>query len=113
MTNGTRQAQKCSPLWGLLIVMYVFFVVSSTGLCIISSIGHVFGIKEFQQIGRRAIVGAIITILSGFAVIGLEIGHPVRMMIYNVLSPGLTSAIWWMGTLYGLICFLSFLSFSF
>ena len=24
------------------------------------------------------------------------------MVIYNVLSPGLTSAIWWMGTLYGL-----------
>ncbi len=87
--------------WGLLIAIYVFFVVSSTGLCIISSLGHVFGIKEFEAIGKRAIAGAIVTILSGFAVISLEIGHPVRMMIYNVLSPGLTSAIWWMGTLYG------------
>ncbi len=94
--NITRQHP-----WGLLIAMYVFFVVSSTGLCIISSIGHVFGVKEFQQIGKRAIAGAIITILSGFAVIALEIGHPIRMVIYNVLTPGLTSAIWWMGTLYG------------
>ena len=88
--------------WGLLIGMYVFFVVSSTGLCIISSFGHVFNIKEFKIIGKRAIAGAIIAILSGFAVIAFEIGHPVTMMIYNVLSPGLTSAIWWMGTLYGL-----------
>jgi molybdopterin-containing oxidoreductase family membrane subunit len=87
--------------WGLLIAIYVFFVVSSTGLCIISSLGHVFGIKEFEIIGKRAIAGAIVTILSGFAVISLEIGHPIRMVIYNVLSPGLTSAIWWMGTLYG------------
>ncbi len=87
--------------WGLLIAIYVFFVVSSTGLCIISSLGHVFGIKEFDIIGKRAIAGAIVTILSGFAVISLEIGHPIRMMIYNVLTPGLTSAIWWMGTLYG------------
>ena len=87
--------------WGLLIVMYIFFVVSSTGLCIISSFGHVFGIKEFEVIGKRAIVGAIVTILSGFAVISMEIGHPVRMVIYNILSPGFTSAIWWMGTLYG------------
>jgi len=94
--NVTRQHP-----WGLLIAMYVFFVVSSTGLCIISSIGHVFGVKEFQQIGKRAIAGAIITICSGFAVIALEIGHPIRMVIYNVLTPGLTSAIWWMGTLYG------------
>ena len=92
--------------WGLLIAVYVFFVVSSTGLCIISSFGHVFGIKEFEVIGKRAIVGAIVTILSGFLVISLEIGHPVRMVIYNILSPGLTSAIWWMGTLYGgyLVC---------
>jgi molybdopterin-containing oxidoreductase family membrane subunit len=94
--NVTRQHP-----WGLLIVMYVFFVVSSTGLCIISSIGHVFGIKEFQQIGKRAIAGAIITLVSGFAVIALEVGHPVRMVIYNVLTPNFASAIWWMGTLYG------------
>lgn len=95
--NVTRQHSL-----GFLIAMYVFFVVSSTGLCIISSIGHVFGIQEFKQIGKRAIIGAIITILSGFAVIGLEIGHPITMMIYNVLTPGFTSAIWWMGTLYGI-----------
>jgi len=100
--NVTRQHP-----WGILIAMYVFFVVSSTGLCIISSIGHVFGVKEFQQIGKRAIAGAIITILSGFAVIALEIGHPITMLIYNVLTPGLTSAIWWMGTLYGIyLCFI-------
>ena len=29
--------------WGVLIATYVFFVVSSTGLCLISSIGHVRG----------------------------------------------------------------------
>ena len=104
--NVTRQHP-----WGLLISMYVFFVVSSTGLCIISSIGHVFGILEFQQIGKRAIAGAIITISSGFAVIGLEIGHPVTMLIYNVLTPGLTSAIWWMGTLYGM--YLAFICLEF
>ena len=104
--NVTRQHP-----WGILIAMYVFFVVSSTGLCIISSIGHVFGIKEFQPIGKRAIAGAIITLVSGFAVIGLEIGHPVRMVIYNVLTPGFTSAIWWMGTLYG--AYLVFISFEF
>lgn len=93
--------------WGLIIGMYVFFVVSSTGLCIMSSLGHVFGIKEFEIIGKRAILGAIVTICSGFVVIALEIGHPIRMVIYNVLTPNFTSAIWWMGTLYGLyLCFI-------
>ncbi|MEA3373996.1 MAG: NrfD/PsrC family molybdoenzyme membrane anchor subunit [Campylobacterota bacterium] len=88
--------------WGLLIAVYIFFVVSSTGLCIVGSLGDVFGFKDYMQISKRAIFGSIVTILAGFAVIAFEIGHPVTMLIYNVLSPGLTSAIWWMGTLYGI-----------
>jgi molybdopterin-containing oxidoreductase family membrane subunit len=90
--------------WGLLIAVYVFFVVSSTGLCIVGSLGDVFKFEEwnYQLFSKRAIFGSIVTIIAGFAVIAFEIGHPVRMVIYNVISPGLTSAIWWMGTLYGL-----------
>ena len=88
--------------WGLLIAVYIFFVVSSTGFCIVGSLGDVFGFKDYTMISKRAIFGSIVTILAGFTVIAFEIGHPVTMMIYNVLSPGLTSAIWWMGTLYGL-----------
>jgi len=90
--------------WGLLIATYIFFVVSSTGLCIVGSLGDVFKFEalNYQLFSKRAIFGSIVTILAGFAVIAFEIGHPIRMMIYNVISPGLTSAIWWMGTLYGL-----------
>ena len=88
--------------WGLLIAVYIFFVVSSTGLCIVGSLGDVFGYKEYEMISKRAIFGSIVTIIAGFAVIAFEIGHPVTMLIYNVLTPGFTSAIWWMGTLYGL-----------
>ncbi|WP_295419989.1 NrfD/PsrC family molybdoenzyme membrane anchor subunit [Sulfurovum sp.] len=95
--NVTRQHP-----WGLLIAVYIFFVVSSTGFCIVGSLGDVFGFKDFTMISKRAIFGSIVTILAGFTVIAFEIGHPVTMMIYNVLTPGLTSAIWWMGTLYGL-----------
>ena len=36
--------------WGLLIVVYIFFVVSSTGLCIIGSLGDVFGFKDYELI---------------------------------------------------------------
>ncbi len=94
--------------WGIQISTYVFFVVSSTGLCLVSSLGHVFGIKSFEVIGKRAIAMAIFTILAGFAVIATEIGHPLRMLVYNIISPNLHAAIWWMGTLYGiyLVCIL-------
>jgi Ni/Fe-hydrogenase subunit HybB-like protein len=85
----------------ILISTYIFFVVASTGLCLVSSIGHVFGVRDFMPIAKRAVLLSVITILAGFIVIGLEIENPFRMAIYNVLSPNLTSNIWWMGTLYG------------
>lgn len=88
--------------WGVLIATYVFFVVSSTGLCLISSIGHVFGVQDFMPIAKRSVFLSIATILSGFFVIAFEIKLPWRMAIWNVISPNLTSNIWWMGTLYGI-----------
>lgn len=97
MYNVTREIP-----WGILISTYVFFVVSSTGLCLVSSLGHVFGIEQFELIGRRAILLAIITLLTGFGTIAMEINHPIRMAIYVILSPNFESPIWWMGTLYGI-----------
>ena len=73
--------------WGILIATYVFLVVSSTGLCLISSLGHVFGMKQFEFIGKRAIILAILTLLCGFGAIGMELNHPIRMGIYAILSP--------------------------
>ena len=87
--------------WGLLISSYIFFVVTSTGLCIIAAIGHVFGIKSFMPVVKRAVFLSIVIIVAGFTTIFFEIENPFRMAVWNVLSPNLTSNIWWMGTLYG------------
>ncbi|HPD57124.1 MAG TPA: polysulfide reductase NrfD [Smithellaceae bacterium] len=84
----------------LLISTYVFFVVASTGICLVSSLGHVFGVKNFVPLAKRSVYLAIVTILAGFLVIGLEIEHPFRMALYNIISPNFSSNIWWMGTLY-------------
>lgn len=87
--------------WGVLIAAYVFFVVTSTGLCIVSSLGHVFGYKEFLPIAKRAVYLSIVTIISGFLVIAFEIENSWRMPYGNVVGANLSSNIWWMGTLYG------------
>lgn len=99
--------------WGLLIVAYVFFVVTSTGLCLVSSVGHVFGVKSMMPIAKRSVFLSIATILAGFFVIAFEIKLPWRMAVYNVISPNLTSNIWWMGTLYGLYLVLMLFEFLF
>jgi molybdopterin-containing oxidoreductase family membrane subunit len=87
--------------WGILISGYVFFVVTSTGLCIVSSIGHVFGVKSFMPIAKRSVFLSVVTILAGFMIIFFDVENPFRMAIWNALSPNPTSNIWWMGTLYG------------
>jgi len=98
--------------WGLMLAAYVFFVVTSTGLCLVSSIGHVFGFEAFKPIAKRSVYLAIATIVSGFLVIFFEIENPWRMAIYNVISPNLSSNIWWMGTLYGAYLFFMLIEFA-
>jgi Ni/Fe-hydrogenase subunit HybB-like protein len=100
-TRHTYNTYREIPV-AILISTYVFFVVSSTGLCLVSSIGHVFGVKDFLPVAKRSVFLSIITIVAGFLVIGLEIENPFRMLLYNFISPNFSSNIWWMGTLYGL-----------
>jgi molybdopterin-containing oxidoreductase family membrane subunit len=86
--------------WGVLIATYVFFVVSSTGLCLVSSLGHVFGFTVFQPIAKRAIFLALVTLLVGFSVIASELEAPLKLALYVVISPNPSSTLWWMGMLY-------------
>jgi Ni/Fe-hydrogenase subunit HybB-like protein len=94
--NNTREVP-----WGLLISTYAFFAITSTGLCLLAAISHVFGGNKLAPLANRMVWISLITILSGFIVIGMEIESPWRMAVYNVISPNITSNIWWMGTLYG------------
>lgn len=97
--------------WGILIAAYVFFVVTSTGLCIVSSVGHVFGFANFNPIAKRAVFLSIATIVSGFLVIAFEIENSWRMPVGNVIGANPTSNIWWMGTLYGAYLFFMMIEF--
>ncbi len=86
--------------WGMMVSTYVFFVGSSTGLCIVSSLGPVFGLRRYEMIGKRALFMALIGIAFGMASIMLHLGHPERSPIYSALTPNPRSAMWWMGTVY-------------
>jgi molybdopterin-containing oxidoreductase family membrane subunit len=105
--NNTREMP-----WGLLIAAYVFFVVTSTGLCLVSSIGHVFNVDVLKPIAKRSVFMAIVSIVAGFLIIGFEIENSWRMPIYNMISANPTSNIWWMGTLYGAYLFFMAIEFA-
>lgn len=88
--------------WGILIAGYAFFAITSTGLCLLAALSHIFGGNRLAPLANRMVFLSIVTIISGFFMIGLELENPWRLAIYNILSPNLTSNIWWMGTLYGM-----------
>jgi molybdopterin-containing oxidoreductase family membrane subunit len=98
--------------WGILISTYVYLVVTSTGLCIISAMGHIFGVASFKPFARRAAFLSIATVMAGFIAILMEIENPFKMILYNVLSPNFSSNIWWMGTLYGVFLFFMMIEYS-
>jgi molybdopterin-containing oxidoreductase family membrane subunit len=103
--NVTRDV----PL-GILLSTYVFFVVSSTGCCLVSSLGHVFKLHNFELISKRIVFLALATIFSGFIVLLFELEHPLKM-VWNFITPNFRSNIWWMGTLY--ILYIIFMSLEF
>jgi molybdopterin-containing oxidoreductase family membrane subunit len=87
--------------WGLLIVGYVFFAITTSGLCLASSLGTVFGIDRFRPLEKRHAVLAVLCLVTAFGVIALDLHFPVRLMFGVALNPAPTSPMWWMGVFYG------------
>lgn len=67
--------------WGLPIVTYDFFLLSSTGLTLLASAWTVFGLKDFEPIARRALWLAIAALAGGVAALFLELGAPLRAVL--------------------------------
>ncbi len=85
--------------WTIKISTYIFFVGSCTGISMITSLGHIFGVKRFEIIGKRAALLALITVNVGMVSILLHLGHPERSY-YFFLTPNIRSAIWGMSQFY-------------
>ncbi|MCX5864049.1 MAG: polysulfide reductase NrfD [Deltaproteobacteria bacterium] len=97
--------------WGILIANYAYFAIISTGLCLLAVLSHIFGHNRLTALANRMVYLSIVVIFGGFLIIGLELENPHRMLLYNMLSPNLTSNIWWMGTLYSMAVGFMFVEF--
>jgi len=88
--------------WGLLIVGYVFFAITTSGLCLASSLGTVFGIERFRPLEKRHAVLALLCLTTAFGIIALDLHYPIRMVFGAMLVPSPSSPMWWMGVFYGI-----------
>jgi Ni/Fe-hydrogenase subunit HybB-like protein len=87
--------------WGLLIVGYVFFAIVTSGLCLASSLGTVFGLERFLPFEKRHAILALLSLTTAFGIIALELHYPIRMVFGAVLVIAPSSPMWWMGVFYG------------
>lgn len=103
VTEGHASFNTSSDVaWGAPISFYLFFLLASSGLSILSSVDTVFGVKLFYPITKRAVFLSIITLVAGFSILALEIGRPFRMLWALPLSLQIKSPMWWMGVFYSI-----------
>jgi len=78
--------------WSIQIVMYPFMTGLVAGAFVLSSLYHLFGIKELKNMARFALVFSFALLFVAPLPIALHLKHPFRGV--NVfLTPHFTSAI--------------------
>ncbi|MCC5809601.1 MAG: polysulfide reductase NrfD [Ectothiorhodospiraceae bacterium] len=101
MSHGHASFNVSSSLpWGQPISTYLYFALASSGLGLIASLPLVFGFKEYYGLAKRAIFLAFIILVSGMAVLALELGHTFRMLWAIPFNMQIQSAMFWMGVFY-------------
>ena len=93
--------------WGALIAYYVFFAAAATGTGLVASLGHVFRVKRFEVLSKRALIASILLLTSAFGILAIELSNPFKM-IWLLFTPNFSSPIFWMGAFYGVYLVLLF-----
>jgi molybdopterin-containing oxidoreductase family membrane subunit len=82
-------------MWGLPIVTYDFFLMSSCGAALAGVLGTVFGVKDFEPLARRATWIALALLVGGVAALFLELGHPLRSLYAIPLNLQVKAPLFW------------------
>lgn len=81
--------------WTLPIVIYDYFLLTSTGLAMVAALSLIFGGAHCQPLVRRCIWLALAGLAGGVAVLALELGHPLRAIWAIPFSFAFSSPLWW------------------
>ena len=77
--------------WGAWVAFYIYFVGLSAGAFLLSSLVYVFGMQQFERIGRMALLSAIVSMGVALAFIGADLGRleraPTTVAWFSWTSP--------------------------
>lgn len=82
-------------MWGLPIVTYDFFLMSSCGAALVASLWTVLGLDGFEPVARRALWIALALLVGGVAALLLELGNPLRSLYAISLNVQVKAPLFW------------------
>lgn len=102
LTHGMLNVGWSTPIpWAMWLAFYIYFIGLSAGAFLISSLVYVFGMKQFERIGRLALFTALVSLLTALLFVWLDLGHMERFF-FVFTHPGFTSPLAWIVWLYTL-----------
>lgn len=81
--------------WGFPIVVYDYFLLTSTGLAMVATLGLLFAGEAYRPLFKRSIWLALAGLAGGVAVLMLELGHPLRALYAIPFSFAFASPLYW------------------
>ncbi|WP_243439824.1 NrfD/PsrC family molybdoenzyme membrane anchor subunit [Fundidesulfovibrio soli] len=105
-TGGTHLGSYVP--WGMGVVMYLLFVGFSAGGLLVSALTQMFGVRELKPLGGLATYAALVAEVCAGIAIASDLGRFERMFNF-LLSPSLTSPMWWMFLFFSAVLFVSFM----
>ncbi len=85
--------------WSLMIVLYPYITGIVAGAFIVSSLYHVFGVKELRPVSKYSLIFALAFLICATWPLLLHLGHPERSL-NMILTPNPTSAMAGFGYIY-------------
>jgi len=87
--------------WGLPIVTYDYFLLTSTGLVMLAGTYHLLGWEAFRPAAKTALWLGLVAILGGVVVLMLELGNPWIAIYAIPLNLQTSSPLFWKVLLVG------------
>lgn len=81
--------------WGLPIVAYDYFLLTSTGLTLVGSLSLTLGLRSFDPIAKRCIWLALAALVGAVSILFLELAHPIRALWAAPLNFQTASPLFW------------------
>lgn len=81
--------------WGLWVAFDLFFLGLTAGAFLITILTYVFRIKLLANLGPLAVFTVLVTLMSEFLIISLDLGHPLRTYRF-LITPNFGSMLFWL-----------------